>query len=224
LTREQKDTLSIFLKYVPHSIGAAAEAVLAARGRTGRLMRVVDQSPVPMVIVDNQRRYLEVNRPARLFVRLSLAEMRRYTLDDLTQPDGKPVMEAAWARLQQTGWVAGGPYEVARPDRSRLEIVFWGLANALPGRHLFAFAPAGWAADESAALEDARPESPTPLTPRELELLQLAARGFNGPMIAEELVLSQWTVRTHFRNMYTKLGVRDRAAAVAKAMRLGLID
>ena len=42
-------------------------------------------------------------------------------------------------------------------------------------------------------------------------------------MIAEELVLSRATVRTHFENIYSKLDVRDRAGAVGKAMRLGLI-
>jgi DNA-binding NarL/FixJ family response regulator len=61
------------------------------------------------------------------------------------------------------------------------------------------------------------------LTPRELEVLQLAAEGRNAPMIAEELVVSVATARTHFGNIYDKLDVGDRAAAVAKGMRLGLI-
>jgi ATP/maltotriose-dependent transcriptional regulator MalT len=67
------------------------------------------------------------------------------------------------------------------------------------------------------------PELAAPLTPRELEVLDLAATGCNGPMIAAELVVSAATVRTHFEHIYEKLEVRDRAAAVAKAMRLGLI-
>ena len=53
-------------------------------------------------------------------------------------------------------------------------------------------------------------------------MLELAADGLNGPLIARELVLSTATVRTHFAHIYRKLGVPDRAAAVAKAMRLGL--
>jgi ATP/maltotriose-dependent transcriptional regulator MalT len=43
-------------------------------------------------------------------------------------------------------------------------------------------------------------------------------------MIARELVVSAATVRTHFEHIYAKLGVSDRAGAVAKAMRLGLIS
>jgi DNA-binding CsgD family transcriptional regulator len=62
------------------------------------------------------------------------------------------------------------------------------------------------------------------LTPREIEMLQLAAGGLTAPDIAERLVLSRHTVRTHFRNIYGKWDVTDRAAAVAEAFRQGLID
>jgi len=62
------------------------------------------------------------------------------------------------------------------------------------------------------------------LSPREREVLQLAADGFTGPAIAERLFLSPTTVKTHFLHIYEKLGVNERAAAVARAMRHGLID
>jgi DNA-binding NarL/FixJ family response regulator len=65
---------------------------------------------------------------------------------------------------------------------------------------------------------------PLALTPRELQVLQLAARGCGGREIAEQLVVSPATVRTHFGRIYDKYGVSDRAAAVAKALRDGLID
>jgi PAS domain S-box-containing protein len=63
----------------------------------------------------------------------------------------------------------------------------------------------------------------SPLTQRELEVLRLAAEGNNGPDIARHLFLSPATVKTHFENIYEKLGVCDRAAAVAYALRTGLI-
>jgi ATP/maltotriose-dependent transcriptional regulator MalT len=62
------------------------------------------------------------------------------------------------------------------------------------------------------------------LTPRELEVLALAACGLTGRELADELVVSPATIKTHFDNVYDKLGVRNRAGAVAKAMRLGLIE
>jgi PAS domain S-box-containing protein len=64
---------------------------------------------------------------------------------------------------------------------------------------------------------------PRPLSEREIEVLRLAAEGLSGPAIAEQLVLSPATVKTHFEHIYEKLGVGDRAAAVAHALRTGLI-
>jgi two-component system sensor histidine kinase/response regulator len=62
------------------------------------------------------------------------------------------------------------------------------------------------------------------LSPRELEVLQLATEGLTGRGIADRLMLSPATVKTHFEHVYEKLGVSDRAAAVARALRTGLID
>jgi PAS domain S-box-containing protein len=61
------------------------------------------------------------------------------------------------------------------------------------------------------------------LSAREVEIIQLAADGLTGPAIAARLVISHTTVRTHFRNIYDKLDVGDRAAAVARALRTGVI-
>jgi two-component system, NarL family, nitrate/nitrite response regulator NarL len=62
------------------------------------------------------------------------------------------------------------------------------------------------------------------LTAREDEVLRLIAQGKSAPGIAEELHLSTPTVKTHLHTLYEKLGVSDRAAAVAEAMRRGLIE
>jgi DNA-binding CsgD family transcriptional regulator len=65
---------------------------------------------------------------------------------------------------------------------------------------------------------------PRRLTPRETEVLQLTTHGLTAGDIAEQLVLSTSTVKTHLRNIYGKLGVADKAAAVAAGLRHGLID
>jgi two-component system nitrate/nitrite response regulator NarL len=62
------------------------------------------------------------------------------------------------------------------------------------------------------------------LSPREHEILVLTADGLSAPEIAERLVLSPATVRTHLQHLYEKLEVSDRAAAVAEAMRRGIIE
>ena len=64
----------------------------------------------------------------------------------------------------------------------------------------------------------------TGLTSRETEILALAAAGQSGPQIGRELQVSPATVKTHLKNIYGKLGVTDRAAAVAEGIRRGLVD
>lgn len=69
----------------------------------------------------------------------------------------------------------------------------------------------------------AEPAGPT-LSNREKEVLNLIAGGSSVPAIAEQLFLAPSTVKTHVQRLYEKLGVGDRAAAVAEGMRRGLLD
>lgn len=62
------------------------------------------------------------------------------------------------------------------------------------------------------------------LSNREREVLTLTAEGLSAPAIGERLFLSTATVKGHLQNVYEKLGVSDRAAAVAEAMRQGLLE
>ena len=62
------------------------------------------------------------------------------------------------------------------------------------------------------------------LTSREQEVLRLTAEGHSAPDIARQLHLSPTTVKSYLQNVYEKLGVSDRAAAVAAAMRRGLLE
>jgi LuxR family maltose regulon positive regulatory protein len=63
-----------------------------------------------------------------------------------------------------------------------------------------------------------------PLSERELEVLQLIARGDSNPEIAKELVLSVDTVKRHVYNIFSKLGVKKRIKALARAHDLGLLS
>jgi len=62
------------------------------------------------------------------------------------------------------------------------------------------------------------------LSPREHEILKLVAQGLSAPEIGNRLFLSPATIKTHQHNFYEKLGVSERAAAVAEAMRRGLLE
>ena len=62
------------------------------------------------------------------------------------------------------------------------------------------------------------------LTAREREVLSLLVAGRSAPQIAAELVVGVTTVKTHLRHVYEKLGVNGAAAAVAEAVRRGLVQ
>ncbi|WP_210494691.1 response regulator transcription factor [Patulibacter sp. SYSU D01012] len=62
------------------------------------------------------------------------------------------------------------------------------------------------------------------LSARERQVLRLIAEGLSGPAIARELQIGAATVKTHTQNVYDKLGVSERAAAVAVAMRRRLLE
>jgi DNA-binding NarL/FixJ family response regulator len=73
------------------------------------------------------------------------------------------------------------------------------------------------------------PDQPAParqlpeLTPREREVLTLVGRGMTNQEIAEQLVLSPLTAKTHVSRLFTKLGARDRAQLVVVAYEAGLV-
>jgi two-component system, NarL family, nitrate/nitrite response regulator NarL len=62
------------------------------------------------------------------------------------------------------------------------------------------------------------------LSDRERQTLKLVAEGLSAPQIGRRLHVSTGTVKTHLAHLYEKLGVKERAAAVAEAMRRGLLE
>ncbi|MCW5634151.1 MAG: response regulator transcription factor [Rubrivivax sp.] len=69
----------------------------------------------------------------------------------------------------------------------------------------------------------AAPAVPSPLTPREGEVLQLIAKGLSYQRIAEALAMSPNTVTTHIKQIYRKLAVNSRGEAVFEAQQMGLL-
>ncbi len=73
------------------------------------------------------------------------------------------------------------------------------------------------------ATQRSAPASLEELTPRELEVFKLIARGMSNAEIAAELVVSETTVKTHVARVLMKLGVRDRVQAVVLAYESGVV-
>jgi len=105
-------------------------------------------------------------------------------------------------------------------DSTRAEIVK-AVLDCAKGRDVVAPALVGGLAGE--IRQRAGPSAPV-LSAREREVLNRIARGQSIPAIAGELYVAPSTVKTHVQRLYEKLGVSDRAAAVAEAMRQGLLN
>jgi LuxR family maltose regulon positive regulatory protein len=97
-----------------------------------------------------------------------------------------------------------------------------GVAPAYIARILAAF-PQQRIDEKRLALADAaEPSTVEALTPRELDVLALLARGLTNKEIAQQLVISHGTVRQHVYNLFQKLQVNNRLQAVTKATDLGI--
>ena len=77
--------------------------------------------------------------------------------------------------------------------------------------------------DEVRKLDQPADEEDRIITKREEEVLQLIADGCSTPEVAEQLFISQKTVKNHLASIYQKLDARDRTQAVLQAVRMGIV-
>ena len=101
------------------------------------------------------------------------------------------------------------------------------LAEAIRAAHAGRPTLAPEAAQALIEVARAADEGPAPghdLTPREREVLALMVEGLNNPQIGERLFISVTTARSHVSSIFSKLGVSNRAEAVALALRKELVD
>src|SRR5262245_58062586 len=117
--------------------------------------------------------------------------------------------------------VAAGAKGYLSKEASRQEICDAIVAVARGGTALAPQVQAGLAAEIQ---QRERSDGPPALSPRETQVLQMIAEGHSAPELGRRIHLSPTTVKTHLHSLYDKLGVSDRAAAVAEAMRRGLLE
>lgn len=122
-----------------------------------------------------------------------------YLLKDIPAPDLAHAIQAAHKGIYQL-------------DPSVAGKVFASLSGGGAGANT---QPAGVAAEEAAATSD--------LTAREVEVLRLIARGATNREIAEQLVITEGTVKNHISNILNRLGLRDRTQAALYARERGLL-
>jgi hypothetical protein len=116
------------------SIRSAARSVQATRGQAPHCWQVFDESLMPMVTVDNERRYRTGSLAARLLFRLSLAEPLERRIDDLTPPHMMQLLESASASILRDGSVT----VMTDPPRAGWE---WQLLLSMPAGRFASSSP-----------------------------------------------------------------------------------
>jgi PAS domain S-box-containing protein len=172
-----------------------------------------------LVLVDDSRRYVHVNEPAAAVFGAPPEVVVGRSIEQHTARHRRSLIEPLWATLQRAGEVEGRGI-LLRHDGTQTIVEFRARWRFDEDRHLLALRELNPPA-RARLRSDGQPVPR--LTPREGEVLQLAADGRSTREIAAQLVVSPGTVKTHLHHIYAKLKARDRASAVATAMRLGLI-
>jgi two-component system nitrate/nitrite response regulator NarL len=200
------DDHPLFREGLVRAVAGRAEMELAGEAVDGRsALEQIEHAPPDVALVDLRLPLLDGIAIARAVERGGYATR-------VVIVSAYDEAELVWSALE------AGAAGYLTKDARREEITD-GVLAAARGETVLAPSLAGALAGE------VRRRAGAPLlTTREREALDGLSRGLSAPAIANELVLSTATVKTHLQHLYEKLGVSDRAAAVAEAMRRGLID
>lgn len=179
-----------------------------------------------MLLADDERRWVTANAAARELLGIAPEEVPWRAMDDFTPPGELQRLEEQWADFLATGG-AEGRYDLYVPEQGALPMEFSAVANVLPSRHLALFLPTE-AAEPAEHVPPWRPVPVEPaarpeLTKREREIMTLVASGLQTGAIAERLVVTPETVKSHVQNAMAKLGSHTRAHAVAVSLMTGQI-
>ncbi|MEU6095013.1 response regulator transcription factor [Streptomyces sp. NPDC047079] len=194
--------LHIFLKYPDLCL------VGSTRDSSAALEACLDSS-LDAVVVNTSCRSIDIGHLIHRVHHYSESGISRLLL--LTNDIGEPLC------LEADKMGAGGvllAWETPRFLVSAIRLVSGGYRIDAPDR--------GEPGRASPRRQNSRHETLDLLTLRERQVLKLMARGMKNAEIAGELVVSESTVKTHVQNLLGKLGLRNRASAVAVAYELGI--
>lgn len=195
------------------------------------LWAVFRHSTNPMLLVDDDRVYVDANEAASQMLGMPREAIIGRRIDDITPVDQRDALEDVWRAFLAAGSLAG-VFELEMADGRRILVDYIATAHILPGRHLSIFV----------AVTDGDAPNPLPpivlghdarggdgvrgagvLTAREREVLARLALGLTGTEVARELGISPETVRVHVRDAMRRLGARTRVQAIGLALASGEI-
>jgi PAS domain S-box-containing protein len=179
---------------------------------------IFERSTNAIALLDDRGVNIEVNGAMSRLLGIPRDELVGTRIEERVAPEERATVEQEWRELWETG-DRSGERTTLRAHGSRLRVCYAARTGVVGDRKLVVL-----------VLTEPEPEqAPAPsqvgeLTRREREILHLVALGKSSPQIADGLVISTETVRTHVRNAMTKVGARTRAQLVAIALTDRLVE
>ena len=193
---------------------------MARDGWSALFATAFKQSKNPMALVDGERRHVDANAAyLRLLGRTREELIGRHVWDFVV---GGPIFTPAEWQAALASHRFHGEAELIRADGAQVAVQWAGTTEVATGQRLVLFvalSTSRWGGSFRRTVEIDR--EPGELSPRELEIVRMIARGESGPEIAAELHIAHDTVRTHVSNAMKKVGARSRAHLVAKVLSEG---
>ena len=175
---------------------------------------VFDRSLNPMTLIDERLVRVDVNPATCALYGVGRERLVGRRVDGMVLGGRLPATAPTWDEVLARG-EGTGEATIVRPDGARIDVEFAAQAGVVAGRPLVLLVVTVADEEDPLAAEDG---AGAVLTAREHEVVRRLALGLTSREIAEELVLSNETVRTHVRNAMGKVEARTRAQLVAIAL------
>ncbi len=175
---------------------------------------VFRQSSNAIAVIDDQRRFVDVNDAALALLGRPHEEVIGSSIADSILASEQAASEREWQEFLRTGEYSGAR-DLIGPDGSIVTLDFAAQLAVIGGRRLAIYVALTRSRLPIPLAASGRGQT---LTKREREVVTLIALGQETSEIAKELHISAETVRTHVRNAMSKLGARTRAQLVAQAI------
>jgi PAS domain S-box-containing protein len=184
-------------------------------GWEGAFWLIFERSSNAIVLLDDERRYVDVNPSAVALLGRTREELLGTSSFESIRPAERSMAASQWQAFLKSG-DHSGTRALVRPDGSEVEIDYAARLAMIGERRLAIFVSLA-NTDLVAEAQSGRAAAGS-LTTREREVITLIAMGRETNEIAKQLHISSETVRTHVRNAMSKLGARTRAQLVAVAL------
>jgi len=184
-------------------------------GWEGPFWLIFERSSNAIVLLDDERRYVDVNPSAVALLGRTREELLGTSSFQNIRPAERSIAASQWQAFLKSGDYSG-TRALVRPDGSEVEIDYAARIAMIGERRLAIFVSLA-NTDLVAEAQSGRAAAGS-LTTREREVITLIAMGRETNEIAKQLHIASETVRTHVRNAMSKLGARTRAQLVAVAL------